>query len=488
MIPLVFLAFLTGTRGGAPSCESLTSLALPNATITVAQTVAAGEPPVAASTAFCRVGATLKPTADSDIKIEVWMPVAGWNGKFQAVGNGAFSGAIATGAMKTALERGYATASTDTGHTGNTASFALGHPEKVVDFGWRAAHEMTMAAKRIITAHYERAPRYSYWNGCSAGGRQAMQEAQRFPGDFDGIVAGAPGLDWTGRATQAVRVAKVLEASEAARLSQSARLLLHDAAVRTCDASDGVKDGLIGDPERCRFDPDVLRCASASATGCLSPPQVEAARLIYSSARNSQTGREIAGLLPGSELGWTDLGWTASARATGLDHFRFIVFADPAWTIARFDADADIARADTVDGGTINALEPDLKPFFDRGGKLIQYHGWSDPQISPSNSTEYYRRVLNTLAGKADVQASHRLFMAPGMGHCGGGEGPNTFDMLAALERWVEQRQAPDQIPASHSTSGRVDRTRPLCPFPRVAVYKGSGSIDEAANFVCADR
>jgi feruloyl esterase len=302
--------------------------------------------------------------------------------------------------MRTALERGYATASTDTGHTGNTASFAPGHPEKVVDFGWRAAHEMTMAAKRIVTAHYERAPRYSYWNGCSAGGRQAMQEAQRFPADFDGIIAGAPGLDWTGRAGQALRVAKALETSEPARLPQAARVPLHEAAVRACDASDGVKDGLIGDPERCRFDPAVLQCASASATDCLSPAQVETARLIYSSATNPKTGREVAGLLPGSELGWTDLGWTASARATGLDQFRFIVFGDPAWTVARFDVDADIARADSVDGGTINALDPDLKPFFDRGGKLIQYHGWSDPQISPSSSTRYYRRVLEALAGK----------------------------------------------------------------------------------------
>ena len=489
LIGVLLIVLFAGSRGTAsPQCDRLSALVLPNATITLVRAVAAGtvEPSFTAPAAFCRVAATLKPTADSDIKIEVWMPVDGWNGKFQAVGNGAFSGAIAYGAMRTALARGYATASTDTGHTGNTASFAPGHPEKVVDFGWRAVHEMTIAAKRIITAHYEQAPRYAYWNGCSAGGRQAMQEAQRFPADFDGIVAGAPGLDWTGRAGQALRVAKPLETSEAARLPQAARVLLHEAALHACDALDGVKDGLIGDPERCRFDPAVLQCASATATGCLTSAQVETARRIYASATNPKTGREIGGLQPGSELGWTDLGWTASARATGLDQFRFVVFADPAWTVARFDFDADIARADTVDGGTINALDPNLAPFFDRGGKLIQYHGWSDPQISPSNSTAYYRRVLAALGGKADVAASHRLFMVPGMGHCGGGEGPNTFDMLAALERWVEQRQAPDQIPAAHSTGGRVDRTRPLCPFPRVATYKGSGSTDEAANFVCA--
>jgi feruloyl esterase len=481
-----FVAFIAGTRAAAPQCERLASLALPIVTISSAQTVAAGEQPFNASVSFCRVAATLKPSGDSDIKIEVWMPAAGWNGKFQAVGNGAFSGSIASGALKTALEKGYAAASTDTGHAGNTASFALGHPEKTIDFGWRAAHEMTVAAKRIVGAYYDKAPRYSYWNGCSAGGRQAMMEAQRFPDDFDGIVAGSPGLDWTGRAAQAVRVAKVLEASEPARLLQPERVLLHAAAVSACDARDGVKDGLIGDPEHCRFDPAVLRCASANATGCLSAAQVDSARLIYSSGTNAKTGHEIAGLLPGSELGWTDLGWTASARATGLDQFRFIVFADPAWTVARFNVDADIVRADDVDAGTINALDPDLKPFFDRGGKLIQYHGWSDPQISPSNSTQYYGRVLKALTGQADVPASYRLFMAPGMGHCGGGEGPNTFDMVAALERWVEQHQAPDQIPASHASGGRVDRTRPLCPFPKVAVYKGTGSTDEAANFVCS--
>jgi feruloyl esterase len=474
----------------AGACESLASLTLPNAKVTLAEPVAAGgfTPPGGSAArnlpAFCRVAATLTPSGDSDIKIEVWMPASNWNGKFQAVGNGAFNGNINYGAMMTALARGYATSSTDTGHTGPGASFALGHPEKVIDFGWRAVHEMTAAAKRIIASHYNGAPKFSYWNGCSAGGRQAMKAAQRFPADFDGIIAGAPGLDWTGRAASAVRHAKRLETNEAARLTASERQLLHTAAVNACDTLDGVKDGLIENPRACRFDPAVLQCKGGESGTCLTAPQVETAKLIYAAAVNPRTKREITGLSPGSELGWTDLGWTSSARATGLDQFRFIVFRDPGWTIQKFNFDTDIVRAEEIDNDTINALDPNLKPFLSRGGKLIQYHGWSDPQISPASSAQYFESVVKTLSANA-VHGSYRLFMAPGMGHCSGGEGPNSFDMVAALEEWVERGKAPDQIVASHSTSGVVDRTRPLCPYPQIAAYKGTGSIDEAANFVC---
>jgi feruloyl esterase len=206
---------------------------------------------------------------------------------------------------------------------------------------------------------------------------------------------------------------------------------------------------------------------------------------MYSPMKNAVTGRMVTGLERGSELGWTDLGWTASARATGLDHFRFLVFHDPNWDVSQFHGDVDIARAEESDHATINALDPNLKPFIDRGGKLIQYHGWSDPQISPGNSTQYYSRVVEALGGRSGVDASYRLFMAPGMGHCGGGEGPNTFDMLAALEQWVEESRAPDRILASHSAKGSVDRTRPLCPFPQTAAYTGAGSINDAGSFVC---
>ena len=315
-----------------------------------------------------------------------------------------------------------------------------------------------------------------------------MKSAQRFPQDFDGIVAGAPGLDWTGRAAQAVRVAKVLETDAAARLLQPHRQLLHTAVVNACDSLDGVPDGLIDDPERCRFDPAVLQCHDGRVTACLTPAQVNTARLIYSHPINPKTKRAIPGLAPGSELGWTDAGWTASARATGLDQFRFLVFGDPTWTIQQFNFESDIVRAEEADGDTINALDPNLKPFFDRGGKLIQYHGWSDPQISPLSSTQYYSRVVQSLGGASAVHGSYRLFMAPGMGHCSGGEGPNTFDMVGALEQWVEHDRAPDHVVASHATAGVVNRTRPLCPYPQVAVYAGRGSSDDAANFACRAR
>jgi tannase/feruloyl esterase len=475
------------------SCADLATLALSNGKITRAETVEGATPPGQRNAskplpAHCRVAVTLTPSSDSDIKVELWIPAANWNGKYQAVGNGAFNGTISYPAMASALTRGYATSSTDTGHVGGGASWAAGHPEKVVDFGWRAVHEMAIASKKIIASHTGRAPSFSYWNGCSAGGRQAMKEAQRFPDDFNGIIAGAPGLDWTGRAAQAVRIAKTLEHDQAARLSASDAKLLHRAVVNACDAGDGVKDGLISDPVKCKFDPGVLQCNGSGQSDCLTPAQVKTARLMYSAGVNTSTKREVGGLLPGSELGWTDLGWTESARSTGLDQFRFLVFNDPAWDIQKFDVDRDLARAEETDHDTLNALDPNLKAFIDRGGKLIQYHGWADPQISPANSTQYYARVVDALGGVQKVHGSYRLFMAPGMGHCGGGEGPNTFDMVAALEQWVEQGKAPDQILASHSADGAVDRTRPLCPYPQMAAYKGTGSIDDAANFVCRDR
>jgi feruloyl esterase len=344
---------------------------------------------------------------------------------------------------------------------------------------------MTLKAKAIIAAYFGDGPKRSYWNGCSAGGRQGLKEAQRYPEDFDGIIAGAPAADWTGRAAASVRVAQAVHKDDASYIPPTMFPLVHNAVLEACDALDGVKDGVLEDPARCTFDPKVLACKDADHSACLTAPQVEAVRTIYSGAINPETKREITSLAPGSELGWATWGGP-QPLGIAFDHFKYVVFKDPNWDYRTFNAGHDIAAAERIDGNTINALDPNLQPFFDRGGKLLQYHGWSDPQISPGNSTQYYQRVAERIGGHDRVQRSYRLFMVPGMAHCGGGEGPNSFDMVGALEQWVEKGQAPDRIVASRRRDLTIDRTRPLCPYPQVATFKGAGSTEEAANFVCS--
>ncbi len=493
-------------NAAAASCESLSSLKLPNATITLAQTVSAGaftptaadaepgEAPPSAQAfknlpAFCRIAATLTPSSDSDIKIEVWLPASGWNGKFQAVGNGGWGGPIRYPAMGEALRRGYATTVTNTGHVGGGASWALGHPEMLADYAYRSQHEMTVKAKALTAAFYGEGPKLSYWNGCSAGGKDGFVAAQRYPEDFNGIIAGSPAIDWTGRAAQSLRVWKALHKDEASVIPPAKYPVIRAAAVEACDMLDGVKDGVIEDPTQCKFDPKVLACSEASdGPTCLTAPQVESARQVYASAANSSSKRQVTGLYPGSEPGWSTWGGN-QGFGTSVDHFKYVVFKDPNWDFKTFNFEKDFAAADKVDNGLINALNPNLKPFFERGGKLIQYHGWADPQISPGASVTYYKNVVDTMGGAGKVQGSYRLFMVPGMRHCRGGDVPDTFDAVTALEQWVEGGKAPEQLIASRVTNdGKVDRTRPLCPYPQTAHYKGTGSTDEAANFVCKAR
>jgi feruloyl esterase len=261
--------------------------------------------------------------------------------------------------------------------------------------------------------------------------------------------------------------------------------VIHRAVLEACDALDGVKDGLIEDPQRCKFDPKVLLCKGEDGADCLTAQQVEAARKIYAGPHNPRTGQQVfPGLAPGSELGWGPLAGGPAPFGISMEHFRYVVFKDPNWDFKSLDFDKDVALADKLDNGLLNATDPNLKPFFARGGKLLQFHGWNDQLIAPVNSINYYRSVEEKL-GPARVGESYRLFMAPGVGHCSGGEGPNQFDMVAALEEWVEQGKAPEKIIAAHRSGNAVDRTRPLCPYPQVAVYTGSGSIDDAASFVC---
>jgi feruloyl esterase len=496
------IALSVGRAGeaSAASCESLASLSLPDTTITMAQIVAPGAfaalavrggrvpGPFAKLPSFCRIAATLKPTSDSDIKVEVWLPTNGWNGKFQAVGNGGWAGTISYPAMAEALQRGYATTSTDTGHVGGSGLFALGHPEKIIDFAYRSEHEMTVKAKAIVAAFYGNGPKYSYWNGCSTGGRQGLAEAQRFPEDFDGIIAGAQANPRTRLGAWHLAIGQAALKDPAAFIPPNKYPAIHRAVLEACDAIDGVKDGLINDPPRCHFDPKVLTCKGPDGIDgpdCLTPRQVETAKIVLSPVRTSRGEEIFPGYAPGAELGWGGLVGGPEPTAITLDHYKYVVFKDPNWDWRTFDLERDVAIADKVDNGTINAIDPNLKPFTTRGGKLLMYHGWSDQLVGPGTSVNYYKSVTKALGGPSKTMASVRLFMVPGMGHCGGGEGPNTFDMVTALEQWVEHGKAPDQILASHVTNGVSDRTRPLCPYPQVATYTGSGSIDEAASFTC---
>jgi feruloyl esterase len=506
----------------ARSCESLASLAMPDATITLAKSVTAGgfnqtigseqdqrqrqATPgtwfngmtiVAAAEipAFCRVVLRITPSKDSDIKSEIWMPISRWNGKFMAVGNGGWAGTLAYPSMGAALSRGYAVASTNTGHEGTNgdASFALNHPEKVVDFGYRAVHEMALKAKAVAAAFYGTNPTHSYFNGCSTGGKEGLKEAQRFPADFDGIVAGAPSNNWTRLLAHFVWVAQKVGKDEPSYIPPSKYSVIHNAVLQTCDRMDGIEDGVLENPLQCKFDPKVLECNGADGPACLTAAQVETARTIYGSSINPRTGEKIyPGLAQGSELGW---GAQAGPQLNGIPYgyFRYVVFGDPKWDYRSLNFDTDITFAEELDHETINATDANLRSFFARGGKLLQYHGWADNQISPLNSINYYEAVLNALGGERTMRNSYRLFMIPGMAHCGsdsriqgGGEGLNSFDSIGVLEQWVENKRAPDRIVASRIADGKPDRTRPVCPYPQVARYSGTGSTEIASSFVCS--
>jgi Tannase and feruloyl esterase len=483
---------------GASTCESLTTLKLKNTTITMAEPVATGAfmPPGRGGgkgkqgaafqnlPVFCRVAATLTPSSDSEIKIEVWLPETGWNGNLQSVGNGAWAGTISYPAMATALAAGYATASTDTGHTGgNPATFVPGHPEKVIDFSYRAVHEMTVTAKAIINGRYGTNPKYSYWNGCSTGGRQALTEAQRYAADYDGIIAGAAAIYTTHLQGAQVWSAEIVHKDEASYIPPAKYAVLHAAVLEACDEFDSVKDGVLENPTKCHFDPQKLLCKDVDGPSCLTEPQVDAARKLYAGPVNSRGKSLFPGLERGSETGWATLSGTKPMSLAD-ETYKFLVFKDANWNYLTFDAERDIAAGDKTAGSMMNSIDPNLKPLFSRGGKVLMYHGWADPGIAPQNSVNYYNSVVEKL-GKAAVSSSIRLFMVPGMGHCAGGDGTSTFSMIDAISTWVEQGKAPDRIEASRVRGGTTDRTRPLCPYPQVAVYNGSGSTDESANFSC---
>jgi feruloyl esterase len=493
---------LAGTPAfGAPapgSCASLASLALPNARVTSAVDVPAGtfvQPAgganaaatkaFAALPAFCRVLVTATPTSDSDIKVEVWLPVSGWNGKFQAVGNGGWGGTIAYPALAAAVAGGYASASTDTGHSTPGAAFAVGHPEKLIDFAHRGVHEMTLHAKAAINAYYGTGPSLSLWTGCSTGGRQGITAASRYPGDFDAIIAGAS-PDPLAR-LHGVRVAlnRMVHRAAGSYIPPEKYAVVHQAVLDACDKLDGVRDGVLESPSRCRFDPKVLECKGADGPSCLTQAQVETARALYAPVKHPRNGRILYSplLQYGSELNWATLAGP-NPFGNAVEGMRFVLFNDANWDPRTFNPATDIDQMDKA-GAVLDAAHPNLRPFFDRGGRLLMYHGWNDQQVPATSSVNYYNRVLEA-AGKEAAGKSIQLYMVPGMNHCQGGVGTDTFDRIAAMDQWIAQGRAPAEIIASHSTGGKVDRTRPLCPYPQVARYKGNGSTDAAVNFSCA--
>jgi feruloyl esterase len=428
------------------------------------------------------VAAVLTPSADSRIAIEVWLPSREWNGKFQAVGNGLWAGVISYSALASAVVEGYAAASTDTGHVGNTPLFAIGHPEKLEDFAHRAVHEMTVKAKALINAYYGQAPRFSYWNGCSTGGRQGLMAAQRYPEDFDAILAGAPANAHTRLHTWDLAVAAPILKNPEAAVPPAKLAMLNRAVLEACDGPDGVKDGFLNNPRACRFDPAVLQCRGADADSCLTAPQVESVKRAYAAVRTAGGQVIFPGKEPGSESTWNAfLSNAQQAPAVSVGTFQ-VAYDDANWDAKGFDLERDRQAAGKI-ASLIDAVDPDLRRFKARGGKLLLYHGWNDTAISPGNAVDYYQSVLAKMGGRQEDFI--RLFMVPGMGHCSGGAGPSQINWMAALERWRESNQAPASIDAYRVTNNRLDMTRPVCPYPQVATYTGVGSTNDAGNFAC---
>lgn len=530
LMAILFFGVVAGAAGQSRSCESLAQGTAAGTKVMSAEEVPAGAFQLPGGPArnpeqaslfhslppFCRVVLERTPAADSDIRIEVWLPLKNWNGKFRGQGNGGFAGEIDYSGLAVAVEQGYASAGTDTGHTGGStdANWALGHPERIIDFGNRAVHEMTVSGKSFLSRFYGTPAAHSYFASCSDGGREALMEAQRYPADYDGIVAGAPAYNWSRLLVNAVNNSQALMLNPASYLPAAKLPAIAAAVVRACDAQDGVRDGVINDPSQCSFDPAELLCKGADSDACLTTPQVGALRVLYAGAHDSQHRLVYPGYPPGGELGAG--GWqlwiTGSAPKTSLmylfgDHyFGDMVYNNAAWDYRTFTVDRGLADALHATGAALDATNPDLRPFAQRGGKLILYHGWNDPAISALGTIDYYKQVQRTI-GNAATESSVRLFMVPGMQHCMGGPGADSFgqfgpatasgpedaehDILLAMEKWVEAGHAPESLIAAHyAGSGQertVSMTRPLCAWPRTARYNGSGDAKLATSFSCTD-
>lgn len=512
----------TAPAGRPVECAALAGLAVEGTTITAAAMVSNGSVVVSPTStvsgmpAFCRVQGVARPSTDSNIAFEVWLPDRpNWNSRFLSTGEGGFAGSPnftrngLDGGMDEIVRRGYATAGTDTGHTSADEWWAIGHPEKAADYLYRAKHLTTVAAKAVATAFYGRPPSHSYFSSCSNGGRQGLIEAQRYPEDFDGLIIGAPwnyqshsnaGFVWNAQAMSAPGAAippEKLPSISAAVLAQ-------------CDKQDGLADGVLADPRTCSFDPKSMICKGADTKECLTPPQADALRKVYDGPKNPRTGERIfPGFTKGSESGWSGIVRIPARDAAGglglIAYFANLVNEKADWDFRRFDFDRDMAAADEKIGRLGNATAVDYTRAKQRGVKIIQYHGWNDQTLQPAYSPDYYEAVVKANGGLEATQRFYRLFMVPGMAHCYGGTGASNFggvgqqipptrdpehDIQSALERWVEQGAPPAHMTATRftdSTAGArtVQLQRPLCLYPAVPRYKGNGDPNAAASFAC---
>ena len=488
-----FCAGLIGAQNAKPAsgCGDLRSLT--NNEISIATAVMVSATPDAPE--HCRVSGQVLP----QVGFEVGLPTQ-WNGRFYMFGNGGYAGEALDSAARRAtaaraMRRGYATAQTDTGHSAATeplGTFAADR-QKLLDYAFRSLHVTAEAAKLLVRSYYGGPPARSYYEGCSTGGRQGLILAQRFPADFDGIVVGAPVLSFSGTTVSYVNNVRALNA---APIPTSKLPLLAGKIYAQCDAKDGLKDGVIDDPRRCGFQPsrDLPKCDGGDQPGCFTAAQIAALEKIYGDVMSQgkrifpgwPVGAEIAG--PNGRSGWDPWFISDSGSPTevvfGETFLRYMAFSkpDPAYDMLQFDLDRDPPRLEAIHQ-ILDATDTDLSRFEQRGGKILMYFGWADPALNPLMGVEYYEQVAQRMG--ADTGGFFRLFMVPGMFHCNGGVGADTFDKLGPLADWVEHGAAPDAIPASRVIGGKVVRTRPLCAYPEVARYKGTGSIDDGANFAC---
>jgi feruloyl esterase len=508
-------------------CEQLVAVHLPDAKILSAKLVPAGE--LASAKAFgtvpahCDVQGLITPTSDSVIHFELWLPSASdWNGKYMQIGSGGWGGIILDRQFVKPIARGYAVAATDDGHSANgdeTGKFTLGHPQKLIDFGYRAVHLTSSDSRIVLDAFYGRQERHAYFVGCSDGGREALMEAERFPEDFDGIVAGAPANHWTHHFTGFIWNERALFSNGESVLPAQKLPLIEKAALAACDKLDGVEDGLIEDPRACHFDPSVLECKNGDGADCLTAAQIEAVQKIYAGPKDPVTGEQIyPGYAPGTEaeIGAWQMWLLGRVQAQfGNSNFADATYENANWDWHTSDLHKDLQLTEQKVGPYVDSYNPDLRSFRDRGGKLLQYHGWGDAAIAPQDSIDFYGKVQEFLSTypdsrkhtSEDIHDFYRLFMVPGMGHCGGGAGTGSFgnelitspgvpqdpdhDIVLALDHWVVDGVAPDRIiatrPAGQPASIAIPEpmTRPLCAFPAVARYRGSGSVKDAASFGC---